>query len=217
MTPSSAPVQEQAETADLLRQQAAGWRFLSALLAKPPEDRRIGEARTFLATFGIEVGSESPEEIRADYLRLFVGLKKALAPPWESVYLSPSGLVFQQPTLEVRRAYLEAAFSHDQMFEAPDDHVSLELEFLAALNERIAAALDAGNVADADHTRSLRQRFLEHHLDLWVGAFARDILTYSTTSFWKGVATVLLGIFPPAGFNGCGERCRGGKDNPLPA
>src|SRR3990170_3241002 len=108
-----------------LRAQAAGWRFLADLLAEPPSDARIEQARAFLASLGMDAGGEDGGQIRADFLQLFMGLRKTSAPPWESAHLSRDRRVMQTPTLAVRRAYLQAGLSHPGMFQTPDDHISL--------------------------------------------------------------------------------------------
>jgi TorA maturation chaperone TorD len=205
MADQTAACSEAGESPVALRKQAAGWRFLSQLLAEAPDNVRIQQARAFLSAFGIEPRDEDGDEIRADYLRLFVGLRKTLAPPWESVYLAPGRRVFQEPALAVRRAYLEASLAHDRMFEKPDDHISLELEFLACLEERIAAAWDAAAVGEADQARAARRRFLQEHLGRWASAFGGDIRAHAATEFWRGVGVVLIGLFSPSPSSGVVE------------
>ena len=180
-----------------LRRQAEGWRFLSLLFAASPDEARLQQGRAFLSAFGADPGDESGEEIREDYLRLFSGLRKTLAPPWESVYLSPGRRVFQEPALAVRRAYLEAALAHDQMFQVPDDHLSLELEFVASLAARAAAAQESGDTAEADRAAATQRQFVAEHLGRWVSAFADDVRLHARTEFWRGAAAVLRALFPP--------------------
>jgi TorA maturation chaperone TorD len=186
------------EAPEGLRAQAAGWRFLADLLAEVPRDARIQQARAFLAGLGMDGGSEDDGQIRADFLQLFVGLKKTLAPPWESAYLTPDRQVMQTPTLAVRRAYLQAGLSHPGMFQIPDDHISLELEFLAALAERTAQALEGNQLEAADEARIAREHFLDEHLGRWAGAFVADIQAHANTSFWRGVGAVLQEVVASA-------------------
>jgi TorA maturation chaperone TorD len=47
------------------------------------------------------ISDEAFQELRVDHTRLFVGVGKVLAPPWESVYFNEDRMVFQKQTLEV--------------------------------------------------------------------------------------------------------------------
>jgi TorA maturation chaperone TorD len=185
-----------AETSEMLRMEAVGLRFLAGLFLAPPTDSHIEQALSFLKTLGQRPCQECGDEIRIDFTRLFLGLRKTLAPPWESVYLPRGRRVFQEPTLAVRRAYLEAGFAHDTMFQIPDDHVGLELEFLASMNERSADALENGSPSQYQEATGKKERFIEEHLSLWIERFAADITTQAQTTFWKCVATVLVELFP---------------------
>ena len=187
------------ETPETLRLQANSLRFLANLFVAPLNGMQLDQAHVFLTTLGYDPGEETAEEIRADFVSLFVGLRKTLAPPWESVYVSRERRVFQEPTLAVRRAYLEAGLHHNKMFEAPDDHISLELEFVACLDERLAVALESGSLDQVSELGRRKQCFVEDHLARWIGMFATDILAHATTEFWKGVALTLRTFFPPAG------------------
>ena len=111
---------------------------------------------------------------KADYTRLFVGPAALPAPPWESVYTSHERLIMQPSTLEVRTAYRECGFQPALCRHVPDDHVALELDFLAALAKN---ALEAQGRADAEGVRealAASSRFLEEHLGVWVGPFADE-------------------------------------------
>jgi putative dimethyl sulfoxide reductase chaperone len=130
--------------------------------------------------------SEGPAALyMADYERLFVGPGHLLAPPWESVYRTEVGLLFDWPTLEVRDLYRQMGLAVEQP-EFPDDHVGLELLFMALLSERAAE----GDLVAHDVLRV----FLNNHLLQWTPRFCDDIITNSETDLYRGMAQLTAGV-----------------------
>ena len=128
--------------------------------------RAVGER---LAKAALEAALE---DLHCTYNRLVVGPGSLLAPPWESVYTSHGRLVMQPSTLEVRSAYHKCGFEPALCRRVPDDHVALELDFMAALAKE---ALEARQRADAKGARdalAASAQFLQEHLGVWVQEFA---------------------------------------------
>jgi TorA maturation chaperone TorD len=65
--------------------------------------------------------------------------------PWASVYLSKERLIFDENTLAVRRFYRDWKLETVHYKKEPDDHIGLELEFMAILSERTLAAYEKGD------------------------------------------------------------------------
>lgn len=120
------------------------------------------------------------DEVRADYVSLFIGPKHKRAPPWESVYRTPERKVMGSPNAEVTRSYAARGVGFDGIGSRPADHVALELEFVALLLER----------EDPSEDEAARA-FLDAHLLAWVPDLARDIALQATTPFWRVTAEVL--------------------------
>lgn len=112
------------------------------------------------------------ESLKSDYMKLFVGPYKLLAPPWESVYRSAFHLVCQEPFLEVRKLYREAGLVLNKDFL--DDHIGIELEFMSYLTK--------------NNMNELKERFVNEHLIKWVPDFCDDCLKHAQTSFYKELA-----------------------------
>jgi TorA maturation chaperone TorD len=131
------------------------------------------EIRTWL-------NSESKErlldEARADYMKLLVGVGKVLAPPWGSVYLNTDRLLFTEDTLKVRQFYERHGMKVVKKYKEPDDHIGIELEFLAHLCERGKkdAALD----------------FAEEFISPWVFQWNADMQRYAKTGYYRGLANM---------------------------
>lgn len=129
----------------------------------------------------------------SDYTRLFEGPGHVEAPPWESVHLNVTGLTFQEETLAVRRWYRRFGLESEKLKNEPDDHVALELSFLAyLLGETLAAASqdDAEDVARYLHAQA---QFLTEHLGRWIDRWADLVDRHAQTSFWRGIALLAAG------------------------
>ena len=132
--------------------------------------------------------SESLADIRTDYARLFAGVKKLPAPPWESCYLSGKRQVCTQITESVRLAYLEACLCQEPSEAQPDDHIGLELQFLGAMSKHMADALGAGDSALADVAAAQRTAFITEHVSRWVPAFSAELEGAAETEFYRSLA-----------------------------
>lgn len=151
-------------------------RVLDRLAAQSEDDGLRQGLRLMQASL-----EETPAEaIRNDYARLFLGVGKAKAPPWESAYRSEERLVWQEPAREVLLAYADARLGYDGMDRLPPDHIGRELLFMASLCEGSA-------------TDEKQRTFVEHHLLSWVPAFARDLEAGASTRFFAGLAGALAG------------------------
>jgi putative dimethyl sulfoxide reductase chaperone len=130
-------------------------------------------------------GQLTDADVAADHQALFVGPGHLPAPPWESVYRSKENLLYDWPTLSVRAAYQAMGLAVDRPGQ-PDDHMGLELLFMAVLCEREAAG-------DAE-AREARRRFVKEHLLEWAPAFCADVRTHAATAVYRGVASLTLGL-----------------------
>lgn len=167
-------------------------------LARTRELRRLADLTSehrdlssALETMAQALEAENAESIAADYAALFLGRPRAKAPPWESVYLGPERLVWQEPAREVLRAYARAELGYAQMKEIPPDHIGRELLFMASLAQRSAdSALDTAG-ADLETQRA----FFRDHLGAWAPRFAADVLRHAATDFiraWADALTMFL-------------------------
>ncbi len=134
---------------------------------------------------------EVVRELGQDHLELFVGMGELVAPPWESVYMTPDKLVFQEPTIQVRAFYRRFGLQVDKLGKEPDDHIGTELEFLGTLSERAADALEAGNSSEFDELIRAQQEFLEQHLLKWAPKWCQDVIGRANTGFYKGMAMII--------------------------
>jgi TorA maturation chaperone TorD len=129
------------------------------------------------------LGSAPLEELaasaRSDYLRLLVGIGKVLAAPWASVYTDADHLLLSEDTLLVRRFYERYGAMVAQKYHEPDDHIGLELQFLAHL-------LNAGEIGAA-------AEFAERFVAPWVGLWSADVQKHARTGYYRALAKLAAG------------------------
>jgi putative dimethyl sulfoxide reductase chaperone len=136
--------------------------------------------------------ADSLDELRADYTRLFIGPGKVLAPPWESVHFSQERLTFQQQTVQVREWYRRYGVEAANLYHEPDDHVGLEIAFLAHLaNLALAAAEDRGE--RFAELLAAQREFLHRHPLRWAGVWQEQVASHAQTPFYRGAARLAWG------------------------
>ncbi len=128
-----------------------------------------------------------------DFNRLFVGPGEMRAAPWESVYRSKTKLTFQEPTLAVRALYERFGFVSPAIHREPDDHLALELDFLAALAGLAAEAAAHGNANRLAMCFETQQAFLEEHLLAWAPRCLALVVKHAETDYFRGAARLALG------------------------
>lgn len=125
---------------------------------------------------------------REEFQRLFIGPGPLQAPPWESVYTSKEANLFDRATLEVRAIYLEQGYQFSRYQHEPDDHLALELEFMAKMIEQWLQLEDEEERSISLH---VQHDFLKQHLINWVPLFAQRIEKLSNSRFYQGLAHLL--------------------------
>ncbi len=210
MDETSQPIADRISDESLQRLQVA-WQVLGALLVEGiPSQELLDRVRdeelladwpmlpSELAAAGLEnwrssaSTNESRDEIERDYRELFIGPGHLLAPPWESVYTSDERLIFEKSTLEVRAEYRKQGKQAPRLNRDPDDHISLELEFLRDLLAEVLVARQAGDLERADGLLADHQRFVNEHLMAWLPRFCVDIDDNAHTYFVRGLGLLLI-------------------------
>lgn len=137
------------------------------------------------------------EELASEFSRLFLGPAKPYAVPYASFYLSENHSLMTEETLNVRRRYLEAGWGVKNLHQIPDDHASIEFEFLYLLTAEIIKLHEEGHSAEAVKLLALRQAFLQEHMALWMPSFAQNIFQLTSEDFYKGIALFIKEIIAP--------------------
>lgn len=130
------------------------------------------------------------EKLKCEYTYLMIGPSKLPAPPWESVYLSKDRIIFQESTLKVRRAYLKYQFLPANYPHEADDHIALELDFMAHLSKLSLERFEEENIEALIKLLHDQKEFLEEHLLKWIGEFAKQIQLSKTKHFYPQTAVL---------------------------
>jgi TorA maturation chaperone TorD len=137
--------------------------------------------------------SELLSDLQADYTRLFIGPGKVLAPPYESVHFSPDRLMFQKQTLRVRQWYARFGLQSEKIYNEPDDHIGLELVFMAHLATQAAAAAKEGDSDTLDRMLEAQRDFASKHLLRWAFRWCDQVCEHARTDFFRGMALLTRG------------------------
>jgi TorA maturation chaperone TorD len=141
---------------------------------------------------------ESSDELEADYARLFVGPGTVLASPYESVHRTVDRLLFDLPTFQVRAAYQAFGLSAPRLNQEPDDHLGLELAFLAQLCLLTIEAIEQRDGAEVDRLRAAQRGFLDEHVLRFGPACFDAVAAHARTAFYRGFAALGAGLLAQA-------------------
>lgn len=187
--------------------------LLSRLLLEPPDADLVGRLRAPGLMDGWPLTDPGSREgaallssgachdlaaLRRDHQTLFTGPGPLLAPPYESVHRSRDRLLFEAPTFAVRAAYRAFDRVAPALNREPDDHLGLELDFVAHLSLRVLDALDAGEEARAIATAVALREFLADHPLAWGRDCLALVQRHARTDFFRGVALLGTGVLAHA-------------------
>ena len=142
--------------------------------------------------------SGTRQELAVDFTAAFAGTsswKGRYATPYESVFTSEEGLLFQESYHEVYRLYRENSVRTADGYDFPDDHLSYLCEFQAVLSKRAIEALETGDVEGARRQVGLSKAVLHDHILSWFDAFEETALCILKTRFYRGVLKASKGFF----------------------
>lgn len=152
--------------------------------------------RKLLRTFFEQIRQEDDEGVIEDlarcYASLFLGVGSKTVSPCESIYRSESRALFQSTHFEVQQAYREIGMAKNEDYHEPDDHIAVELSYMARLCELTQEAVGE-NPQRPVHYLRLQRDFLETHLLPWIPNFSQDLIEATHSPFYRAMAHLLNG------------------------
>lgn len=140
------------------------------------------------------------EELAVDYAKTFLSAgdqSGQSAFPYESVYASKAGQFGGENQVLVEKDLASKGLKlKEDMFRVMEDHIGVELEYMAGLIDGSACA-DCelhSNEEDCPSSVQEQKEFLNDHLLNWINSFTADVSKYATTDFYKGWAKVTNGF-----------------------
>lgn len=143
-----------------------------------------------------ECGKIFSKHAEAEYVRCFVGPGAPASPPWESMYVGGERTLFNAVTLAVRRVYACQGFRPQGYPHVADDHIAIELDFMACLAQESLVCFENGDYEKTIHLLMNQRKFLEEHLARWISLFAfevkKEMATYVFTHAVNILTTAVL-------------------------
>ena len=139
------------------------------------------------------ISEQSFADLKMDYTSLFIGLDTLYTAPWESVYFNRERLVFQEQTIQVREWYSRFGLQVEKLNKEPDDHIGLEILFIAHLASDALQAIENDDQKLLDEIMQAQQDFLSEHLLRWGPAWTKLVKQYASTDFYRGIAHLTHG------------------------
>lgn len=169
--------------------------FVEAPFAKDHEDvvKGLSLLKNFSHQYSLGDQNAMILDLKSEYTRLFDHTERIPLAPWESVYLSKDHLLFQEQVLEVRNWYRTFDLEILNLHKEPDDHIGLELAFVAHLANLAVQAIEHKNQDELNRILDAKRRFLTEHVFKWMPTWCDLMLEYGKSDFYKGVALVLRG------------------------
>lgn len=136
-------------------------------------------------------------DLARDYVRVFVGHGvngHSAAYPYESVHTSEKRLLMQEARAEVLAVYRQNVLKKEATWRDCEDHIAVELEFMQIMCIRTADALEVDDDAAAIELLTTQYAFVQDHLLNWVPMLVADMLHYSETELYRGLAELTLGF-----------------------
>jgi TorA maturation chaperone TorD len=147
-----------------------------------------------LRAYAAKIEGADLEKVRTDlaseYAALFLNASRRAVHPFESVYTSAERLIMQRARDEVLTEYRKEGLDRVGDFREPEDHIAIELEFMAYLCQKAAGAVEAGDKAAALEYLNRQDSFLKKHLLVWVPEFCQDVQRATKIGFYKGIARI---------------------------
>lgn len=179
--------------------------LVSELYLGRPTGASLKDLREHLDGLAREAGEEFPAEwaalrdgldadsahaLAVEHTRLFGGLhaSNGPAPPYESVHRESQ--LLGDTTFAVVRAYADAGFGAIFPQAGPQDHLGVELRFMAlAAHEEMQAWTSEERAAAAD-LLECQLSFLETHLLAWAPAYGQSLVSKARAPFYAALGAL---------------------------
>lgn len=165
------------------------YEFLASLLRGEPGDdlighvaalqgdsSAIGSASSVLATLATKIAND---EIRDEYMRLFIGVGRGEILPYASYYLT--GFLNDKPLAKLRNEMQAMGIERAEGVKDPEDHIASLFDIMAGL---IRGSFGAPNDLAAQAT------FFKTHIDPWAPLLMQDIEAAKSAVFYAPVGTI---------------------------
>lgn len=120
-----------------------------------------------------------------EYMNIFRGAGPNPVFLYEAVHRTKEGLMYEGPYFEVKSCYEESDFETEPDWVEPEDHLSIECQFLAFLSEKIAQEHDKGDWTKETVWQKRKNDFIQQHFLQWVPELSRQLIQNTSQDFYK--------------------------------
>ncbi|MEI3377116.1 MAG: molecular chaperone TorD family protein [Coriobacteriales bacterium] len=135
------------------------------------------------------------KEMRVEFTSLLCSNHKDAPFPYESVYSTQERLLMRSSRDDVVAQYEAAGFRPlQESGHEPEDHLSIQLRFLAAL-----LAAEAGVQGELvsifpEEARETRKRFVAEHMKGWIPRFAKEVEARAQLPLYPALARLAVDV-----------------------
>ncbi len=146
--------------------------------------------KTVLQELPENIDQETLDRLAVDYADIYLnhGLH---ASPFESVWLDEDNLLQQEPMFQIREWYKRYGLETENWRIRSDDHLVLQLQFIATLLAPESPVSDKFSLQQRLHDATT---FMDEHLLLWVSDFCNLVSQRCSTDFYAS-AMVLTNAY----------------------
>lgn len=162
-----------------------------------PEDENLGKGYSRISEYLQGRTPKTRQDLAVDYAHTFLGAgnyEAIMAPPYESVFTSRERILMQEARDGAVAFYRAEGLGLPRDGGTPEDHVSFEMQFMAEMIDRMAAAVQNGDAQGASHNFQVQKDFFEQHLANWLPDFSDAIKEHCNTDFYRGIAELTDGF-----------------------
>lgn len=134
--------------------------------------------------------------LAVEYADLFLGVQGRTEPLLicESAYLGKFRMYHGRPLSQVRYMYRMSGFEKREDFHEPEDHIAVELDFMANLCKQTHLSLEEDNLEDALRYLKVQKEFLRDHLLKWVTDLCENLKMQAQSKLYKSLAYITNGF-----------------------
>lgn len=107
--------------------------------------------------------------------------------------------------------YRRFGLQSDRLYQEPDDHIGLELEFVAHLAKQALRALEQNDQAKFDAAIDAQKKFITEHLGRWALGWCAQVQAQAKTDFYRGIAMLTRGAVTEAASLSIAQMPSGGE------
>ena len=146
--------------------------------------REMANGTKALFQFMDGAGVDTFQELKYEYADLFLNAGDNPVLPYESFYADREPTIYGEPLFQMREYLRKHGLHKDPDYPEPEDHVSVEFDFLAELNRREAA----GDTSVAEASTDFGRRHMA-----WRTEFCAVLHSSDKSGFYKALAEFALG------------------------